>query len=72
MTCYQDVSDELINAVTPFCVQHFIEMAEPENKRPCFTSFYLEPINREEKLRDIERRLREFVTTSLDGWTIRD
>jgi hypothetical protein len=72
LTCYQDLGDELINAVTPFCAENFIEMSEPENKLPCFISFYLEPINRDEKIRDIERRLREFVTTSLDGWTIRD
>lgn len=78
LSCYQGTSAELVNAIAPFCVENsiFIEMLEPEpgEKSPSFIFFYLEPINQNEKIEDIERRLQEFVAASpsLDGWTICD
>lgn len=70
VTCHQDVSDELINAVTSFCAENFVAFFASK-KAPCFSSFLFQPVGNE-KIEDIERRFREFVATSLDGWTIRD
>ena len=70
VTCHQDVSDELVNAATSFCAENFVEIAT-NKKAPCFLAILFHPVGNE-KVEEIERRFREFVATSLDGWTIRD
>ena len=70
VTCHQDVKDELISAATSFCAENFVSFLT-SRKAPCFFSFLFQPVGNE-KVEEIERRFREFVATSLDGWTIRD
>ena len=70
VTCHQDVKDELISAATSFCAENFVTILTSK-KAPCFSSFLFQPVGNE-KVEEIERRFREFVATSLGGWTIRD